>query len=749
MKTIFGRIIITAVVALSIALMMTSCNSKVPGPEPLYEGDYVLKTQDEVDAFPSYASLNSLIIEGEDITDLTSLDVKAAGSVTVRNTGITDLVLNNLSSVSTLFRISSNPELVSISGLDLKFCIGDIYVEDNPVLTDISGFLSLKEMSGRFTVSGNSSLGEDKADQPDTYGLNVIRYLISNAILDIDKVTLSNNHPKAATDPSLIGQGESEDGVYSYDIKSDAEAAALNISSGIVKNLTISGENFTNAGLVSLSSKIKTVQGTVTIDGAAITTTEQFFEKIDCQGSIILRNLENSDSDGTNRFFNTNGFKAYTHIKGDLVLENIPYLVHWGPGNGFAQITQVDGDLTIRNSGMQQLAFNSLERVGGTFTLDHNCIELYTGFLWNLSTNLTYIGNDLVYTDNDHINGLAGLEKITHIGGNVTITGNGTDPSAGGILFETGNGRIGFDLVQSWIDNGVVRPDAVIICKYADGTDVEFNVPDPDPQEYKSYVINGRDELLAFAPADGSEDPEIVQDLTISGNGDAISDNDMSFLKLRVQKVAGNLTIDGISGLTTTENMLETNGSGFRVDGSIIFRNCPELMNLNAFRFVDAVGGDLVFENCPKIVTTWGSGQCLSLIESIGGDLTITGVQEAMSGLTFEKLKTVGGSMTVSGNNGNFWNFQGMAIESIGGNLTIADNGKVNGLAGFESLKKVGGNLTVTGNGSSSDGYIPVVSTQNQVGLDMLGNLYRAGVFSADAQFTIESGGVTYDINEL
>lgn len=748
MITLFDRIIGTAAAAVvAIAPVLTSCDSVVPGPGPLYEGDYVLSSQDEVNAFQAHSSLNSLIIEGEDITDLTSLDVKAAGSVTIRNTGITDLVLDNLSSVSTVFSISANPKLESISSLGLKFCIGDVEVEDNPVLTDISGFLSLKKMSGRFTVTGNSVLGEDKADQPDTYGLNVIKYLISNAILDIDKVTLSNNHPKAATDPSLIGQGESEDGVYSYEIKSDAEAAALNISSGIVKNLTISGENFTNAGLVSLSSKIKTVQGTVTIDGAAITTTEQFFEKIDCQGSIILRNLENSDTDGTNRFFNTNGFKAYTHIKGDLVLENIPYLVHWGPGNGFAQITQVDGDLTIRNSGMQQLAFNSLERVGGTFTLDHNCIELYTGFLWNLSTNLTYIGNDLVYTDNDHINGLAGLEKITHIGGNVTITGNGTDPSAGGILFETGNGRIGFDLVQSWIDNGVVSPDAVIICKYADGTDVEFNAP--EPEEYKSYVIKGRDELLAFAPEDGSAGMEIVQDLTVLGNGDVISDNDMSFLKLRVEKVAGNLTVDGISGLTTTENMLETNGSGFRVEGSIIFRNCPELMNLNAFRFVDTVGGDLVFENCPKIATTWGSGQCLSLIESIGGDLTITGVQEAMSGLTFEKLKTVGGSMTVSGNNGNFWNFQGMAIESIGGNLTIADNGKVNGLAGFESLKKVGGNLTVTGNGSSSDGYIPVETTQDQVGLDMLGDLYRAGVFSADARFEIESGGVTYDINEL
>lgn len=732
--------------AIILACAVTAgCEKEVPGPANLYEGDYVISSQAEVESFSSKESANSVTISGEDITDISSLDIKAAGTVIIKGTGIENLVLPNVASISSRLEISDNEKLVSIKELGLKFCIGDIGITDNPALADISGLMSLKKMSGKLTVSGNASLGEDKAGEPDTYGFNVIKYLISNSILDITKVSLSDNHPKAATDPSLIGQGESDDGIYSYEIKSDAEANALSVNGGTVRDLTISGETFTDAGLASLGNTVKTVLGTLTIDGASITTTENFFEKVDCQGSIILKNLKNSQSDGTNNFFNTNGFKGYTHIKGDLVLENIPYLVHWGPGNGFAQITTVDGDLTVRNCGMQQLAFNSLASVGGSLTIDNCCIELYTGFLWNLATKLTTIGGDFTYTGNDHVNGLGGFEGVTYIGGNVTITGNGTDPSAGGIPYDNMEGRTGFVLVQQWISTGVIQPGATVDCRYADGTEVEFSF---ETGEFQSYVITGRDELLAFAPQDESATPETVQDLTVIGNGDEISDHDMSFIKTRVKEIKGDLIIDGISGLTTTESMLMTNGSGFTVGGSIVFRNCPELFNLNAFRFITSVGGDLVLENCPKIATTWGSGQCLSLIESIGGDLVISGVTESMSGLSLEKLKTIGGDMTVTGNNGMFYNFNGMALESIGGGLTISGNANFNGLGGFESLKSVGGNVTITDNGASS-GYIPVQSVENQTGLELLGRLHDAGVFSDTAVFTIESNGVVYTIDEL
>jgi lipoprotein len=723
---------------------LAACSEDKTDPANPYSGNYTLASQAEVDAFPARRTANSITVTGTDITDISSLDVAAVGMLVIRNTGIGTLALPNTTSVATRLEISGNESLTAVGDLGVKFVIGDIYIEDNPQLTDISGMLGIKKMTGKLYVTGNSSLGEDKPDEPDSYGFNVIKYLISNSVLDLDNVILSNNHPLAVNDPSLIGQGGESGGVYSYTIKSDAEAAAFSPGGKEVKNLTVTGPNVSDDGMALLASKISVVQGTLTIDGASLKTTETFFGKVDCQGSIVLRNITTYDEGGGNKFFNTNGFKNITRIYGDFILENIPYLIHWGRGNGFAQITEIDGDFTVRSCGMQQMAFASLNKVGGDMTLADNSIEIYTGFFWNLSTDLRHVGGSLTLTGNDHQNGLGGFEKVEYIGGDITITGNGTDPSAGGIPYVSTAGQVGFDLVEGWITGGVVQPGATVDCRYADGTPVEFSEI-PQPGEYKSYTITGRDELLAFAPQDGSAVKETVQDLTIVDTGNTMSDNDLSFVKTRVEKVVGTLTLEG-SNLTSTE-LFFLNG-GFTVEGGIVFRNCAELFNLNGMKDMTAIGGDLIFENCPKIATEWGVGNCLSQIVSVAGSVKLTGVMTAMRGVTFNSLKSVGGDFIVTGCNGNFWNFDVMKLETIGGSLVLSDNARFNGLGGFEALESVGGDLTVTGNGTSEGG-IPVVSTSNKVGLDLLGKLYRDGVFADGAVFTIESGGVTYKIDEL
>lgn len=723
---------------------LAACSEDKTDPANPYSGNYTLASQAEVDAFPARRTANSITVTGTDITDISSLDVAAVGMLVIRNTGIGTLALPNTTSVATRLEISGNESLTAVGDLGVKFVIGDIYIEDNPQLTDISGMLGIKKMTGKLYVTGNSSLGEDKPDEPDSYGFNVIKYLISNSVLDLDNVILSNNHPLAVNDPSLIGQGGESGGVYSYTIKSDAEAAAFSPGGKEVKNLTVTGPNVSDDGMALLASKISVVQGTLTIDGASLKTTETFFGKVDCQGSIVLRNITTYDEGGGNKFFNTNGFKNITRIYGDFILENIPYLIHWGRGNGFAQITEIDGDFTVRSCGMQQMAFASLNKVGGDMTLADNSIEIYTGFFWNLSTDLRHVGGSLTLTGNDHQNGLGGFEKVEYIGGDITITGNGTDPSAGGIPYVSTAGQVGFDLVEGWITGGVVQPGATVDCRYADGTPVEFSEI-PQPGEYKSYTITGRDELLAFAPQDGSAVKETVQDLTIVDTGNTMSDNDLSFVKTRVEKVVGTLTLEG-SNLTSTE-LFFLNG-GFTVEGGIVFRNCAELFNLNGMKDMTAIGGDLIFENCPKIATEWGVGNCLSQIVSVAGSVKLTGVMTAMRGVTFNSLKSVGGDFIVTGCNGNFWNFDVMKLETVGGSLVLSDNTKLNGLGGFEALESVGGDLTITGNGTDA-GYIPRASTDNQVGLDLLGTLYKAGVFTQDAVFTIESNGVNYTIDEL
>lgn len=268
------------------------------------------------------------------------------------------------------------------------------------------------------------------------------------------------------------------------------------------------------------------------------------------------------------------------------------------------------------------------------------------------------------------------------------------------------------------IVSGVVQPGAAVDCRYADGSSVEFSEV-PDPGAPRTYTIAGRDELLAFAPQDGSAVGETVQDLTILDPDNTISDHDLSFVKNRVGKIAGTLTVEGTS-LTTTEVLF--NDGGFTVDGGIVFRNCAQLFNLNGMKSMTAVGGDLVFENCPKIATNWGAGSCLSQIESVAGSVKLSGVAEPMAGVTFLSLRSVGGDFTGWRTaTATFWGISDVLPLETAGRPALTIRGTMpkasSRVWAFScGLRSVGGNVTVTGNGAESGG-IPVESGSGQVGL--------------------------------
>lgn len=435
-----------------------------------------LTTQEQVNKLGTKKQLTSLTIDGSGITDLSGLNVQTISTLTIKNTGIVDLQLSTPTSVLKKLVIENNPSLTAISKMGLTFSSGDIVIKNNTALTDISGFLGLKTHSGKFAVEGNTALGEDKSGEADTYGFNVIKKLLSDGILTASKVTLTNNHPAAVTDPTIIGQGSNTSGYYSYEITSDEAALNFEPKGKTIQNLTIKGPQVTDEGLGLIAEMIDVVKGDVVLDGVSIKSTEHLFQYITCEGSITLKNIETYDEMFGNKFLNTSGFKDYTEIKGDLILENIPYMAPF-ESDALTNIKTIGGNLLVRNCGMCQLTFKSLERVGGNVTFDNNCIELYTGFWWNLATNLTYIGGDLTITNNDHVNGLGGYEKLQYIGGNVLIKGNGT--AAGGIPEETITTpalQVGMHIVRDWIANGVVQPGKTVECYYAgEDTPVTFN----------------------------------------------------------------------------------------------------------------------------------------------------------------------------------------------------------------------------------------------------------------------------------
>lgn len=291
-----------------------------------------------------------------------------------------------------------------------------------------------------------------------------------------------------------------------------------------------------------------------------------------------------------------------------------------------------------------------------------------------------------------------------------------------------------------WLEDedGVMIPGSLRATTNSKAVSRNSLVDMPDVKVYNSYVINSRDELLSFAPQDHVDRKEIIQNLTINDPQCTISDNDLSFVKKRIDRLLGDFKVIG-TNLTTTEVLFKTSDDqgGFTPEGSVIFENCQGLENLNGMAEWTSVGGDLVFNNCPNIATMWqiDGFQALQRITTIGGSLRLIGVQTGMQGVTFRSLQNVGGDFHIENCNSNqFFNFSGdyfiMHLLTIGGKLILRNNLHVNGLGGFEDIASVSGVL-IEGNGTAQAalGGIPWTTNvgERMVGFDLVQSWIDSG----------------------
>lgn len=691
--------------------------------------DYTLSSQDEVNRFTGEGAVRTMTIQGENITDISNLKINSAITLIIENTGIEELVLPNLYSIKSQLIIRNNEKLLAISNLEgFRFMSGTVNIDNNPKLENIAGFMNLKTFTGTLNISNNVALGEDFPNAGDyTYGFFPIKYLMEKNVLT-GAVTLVNNHPGAATSPQLIGQ-MGMGAILDYTITSQAEADAFTPKSEAVNNLTFKGLDVTDKTLNTVARKIKEVVGTTTIENTSVTTSEGFFDVLAVKGGVVLRN--NKSGGG---LFNANGFKAYTEIGGDLIIDNCPGIAHWGPNNTFSQIQHIKGSLIVKDGQMAANAFGSLTTVDGDFEIVNcNVVDF-----WNLSGGkLKIIGGNFTYTHNAKVNGLAGLEGITHIGGNVTITHNGTNiESIGEIPEQSIPGRVGWCLVKAWIEEGIVSPEASVKVALSTGTPVDLSKIESCGTPSPSYVLNGLSELEAFIAS--SEDKQVVDNITISGSD--ISDHAISLVQNKVSEVKGTVTWNGLTQVTTTENFFEK----INCKGGIVIKGCTALNNANGLKGYTEIGGDFVIEGSPNLPTAdWGAGNCLSNITKIKGSLIFKGNNQHISGITFYSLKEVGGDFIATDNNGPFWNFGGMTLEKIGGNLIIENNDKVNGLGGLEHLTSIGGDITIWDNGLSDP--IPSQSTSNQIGLCLIKGYKDAGIATGNMKLGTTSNPVDVD----
>jgi len=459
------KYIIYKAIFASVFLLLFSCDrDEVINPN-IQGNNYILTTQSDVDDFDTKDDILTLTITGEGITDISSLSFVAVKNLIIENTGIVNLDLPNLQSVTVSLQLIGNTKLEAIDGVsELKFFGGNFLIEDNDTLSDISGILGLKVFNGTLIITGNAILGENVVPLPsDDFGFGPISVLINDGVLSSSDVILADNHPNAVTDASLIGVGEDVT-IIDYTLTSKADVLAFeNLDpDGIVNNLTLRGEDIDNAAAQSLVEKITEIQGTLTIDNTSITTTENFINKIDCQGGFSITNNES--------LTNPNGFKGYTEIGGDLIIEDNSNFVFYS-SDALTNITRINGTLRIISQYTMQPFLKSLKYVEGDFDVEGGGTNS-TFLLWDFNgMALDSIGGDLILKNNQYLSNFNGLHNLKKIGGDVTITGNSTAIKA----FADDNNATSWILFKNYKESGVISSSAVLTLYRWDGTEVDLD----------------------------------------------------------------------------------------------------------------------------------------------------------------------------------------------------------------------------------------------------------------------------------
>lgn len=277
-----------------------------------------------------------------------------------------------------------------------------------------------------------------------------------------------------------------------------------------------------------------------------------------------------------------------------------------------------------------------------------------------------------------------------------------------------------------------------------------FVISDSDwvASEYRSYVINGKDEVDAFVAGKGSE-LETVINLTVTGRG--VTSAELRGITERVGEIRGTLTLDGI-GTENTGDWLDSQNFLERIDckGSIVFRNIVNIINPNGFKNkpYTKINGDLIIENCPQFCTDWGIGTGLDVIKEVAGNLVLKGFNK-MSGTTLNDLKIVGGNLEISGMSGVWSLKNGMQVERVGGDLVIQDNVSLWSLHGFEKLIHVGGNVVVFNNNPKMPRTNSIVDGDDCIGYCLIKDLKEMGAIRQDATIRLGKTGDEINVDDL
>ncbi|MFA7650754.1 MAG: choice-of-anchor L domain-containing protein, partial [Flavobacteriaceae bacterium] len=434
--------------------------------------NFILNSQAEVDFFEQTYShctdvIGDVIVEGEDITDLTGLNslVNVGGDFTIQsNPSLNELNgLNNLSAVNGNFNIIDNPALSEIAGFSsLNQIDGHFWLKDLPSLAVLSGFTSLNHIGNEFWIQNTElqnldslesivSIGGKLAleDNPSMNNISGLSNINPETILGELGLYITNNPSLSVCSlPNfctyLNGEGNrtiSENAGYCFDldivlldcipceIPTDLKAVNIFINTA---DLNWNGEEelfdieWGTTGFVQGNGIIESYIGGTEYNLSELMadTKYDFYVRTYCEtkqsdwaGPYSFTTLKDCPT-GNFTFTSQqqiNSFGAeYAHCS-DIILNNVTIQgANITNLDGLNKISEIQGFLDIKNNSQLQnlMGLNSLNWVEGNLNITGNTI------LENLEGlgSLTEIGNDLIIGNNDALVNLSGLDSLAQVG---------------------------------------------------------------------------------------------------------------------------------------------------------------------------------------------------------------------------------------------------------------------------------------------------------------------------------------------
>ncbi len=349
----------------------------------------------------------------------------------------------------------------------LEYIGGDLILSDNGSLWSLLGFDKLTHIGGNVVVYNNNQkfpLTNSNVDGEDCIGYCLLKdYQVSGVISTTATVKIGSD--SAPIDFSALkGCSAGEDPLPSEPqdyvlVGHDAVKAfndAASSTTETVRNLTVSGSDVTENDVRDLDNRVSRITGTLTLENLGTSdswiSTDQVFENISVEGSIIFKNIP--------AHINPNGFEKLTKINGDLQVINCPGLRCSGGWMPFKSVTEITGNLLISSQSEFGSAFlNKLEKVGGDFTL-----EKCTTSCWDWKTEtLTYIGGSLNIIDCTLWENFYGFHLLKTLGGDVNIyksegyaqDSNGNDKWLPGTDWDLTNKKVGLVLFSVLKKKGI------------------------------------------------------------------------------------------------------------------------------------------------------------------------------------------------------------------------------------------------------------------------------------------------------